>query len=74
MKIDIKNRILAGLIGSYVEIPGIAINGFSQQKGLGSAILTYLVKSIFNIHRFPMHEDRHFTEKLFTNRYGKLQL
>lgn len=48
----------------------LTIQGFTYGKGIGTTILTYLVKSAFNIHRFPMWEDRHFTNKLYPSMEG----
>ena len=75
IKYKIKNKILKGLIGNSANISeNLEIKGFTYGKGLGSIILTYLVKSAFNIHRFPLWEDRHFTNELHTFEQGKDKL
>lgn len=62
----IKNKYLKALITNYTKFDdGLKINGFTHGKGVGTAVLTYLVKCSFNIHRFPMWEDRHFTNEFY---------
>lgn len=76
MKYKFRNNILEGLIGRYVNLDkNLTIQGFTYAKGIGTTILTYLVKSAFNIHRFPLWEDRHFTKELHTcmNGHDKLK-
>ncbi|MCG3683858.1 hypothetical protein [Aliarcobacter butzleri] len=76
MKYKFRNNILEGLIGRYVDLDkNLTIQGFTYGKGIGTTILTYLVKSAFNIHRFPLWEDRHFTKELNTwmNGHDKLK-
>jgi len=71
---DIKNPFLKGLIGRYVsdEDGSLIVHGLSHGKGVGSTLLTFIVKKAFNVHRFPMWEDRHFTENFNRSRQYKL--
>lgn len=62
-KYRIKNQILKGLIGNVAtisEADHLWLRGFTHGKGIGTTVLTYLVKSAFNFQRFPLFEDRHF--------------
>lgn len=75
MKYQVKNKILEGLIGNYSKIDeNLTLKGFTTGKGIGTTILTYLVKVAFNIHRFPLWEDRHFTTELHTFMEGHEKL
>ena len=60
---NIQNKILKALIGDTEVVNGKIIKGFTNGKSFGTTALTFLVKKAFNIHRLPMWEDRHFTEK-----------
>ncbi|RXJ79341.1 hypothetical protein [Arcobacter sp. F2176] len=64
MYFKFKSKILKGLIGNSVHINDkLIVHGFTAGKGFGTTALTFLVKKAFNIHRFPLWEDRHFTEE-----------
>lgn len=61
----VKNKFLRAIMGNYSKLEldlniDYHIFGLTHGKGVGSAILTYLVRIAFNIHRFPYYEDRHF--------------
>lgn len=76
-KYRIKNQILKGLIGNTATISEseqLWIRGFTYGKGIGTTILTYLVKSAFNFQRFPLFEDRHFTKEVHTYEFGQDKL
>ena len=76
-KYRIKNQILKGLIGNVAtisEADHLWLRGFTHGKGIGTTVLTYLVKSAFNFQRFPLFEDRHFTKEVHTYEYGKDKL
>ncbi len=66
-----KSKLLKNLIGSHLyfgenKSAEMYIPGWTCGKRTGATILMYLYKNAFNFHRFPMYEDRHFTEKVFT--------
>lgn len=76
-KYRIKNQILKGLIGNVAtisEADHLWLRGFTHGKGIGTTVLTYLVKSAFNFQRFPLFEDRHFTKEVHTYEFGKDKL
>ena len=63
-----KSKMLKGLIGSniYINEGKIYIPGWTSGKRIGVTVLMYLYKNTFNFHRFPIWEDRHFIERVFT--------
>ena len=63
-----KSKMLKGLISSsiYINEDKTYISGWTSGKRIGATVLMYLYKNAFNFHRFPIWEDRHFTERVFT--------
>ena len=72
-----KSKMLEGLIGNHVYINEgkTHISGWTSGKRIGATVLMYLYKNAFNFHRFPIWEDRNFTERVFTmeNNENKLK-
>lgn len=64
-KYRVKNKFLRAIMGDEKSQRDLEVDyhfyGLRYGKGVGSAVLTYLVRKAFNIHRFPYFEDRHFS-------------
>ncbi len=71
----IKNQYLKKMISNDPKNEDIPYTGMSSGKGLGTALLTYFVKKMLNIHRLPFCEDRHFSNDFTgTNTSNKINI
>lgn len=60
-KYCIRDPLLAACIGWAHDYPDYEfMEGFSQRKGFGYQLLVEIVSNLFDIRRFPSHEDRIF--------------
>lgn len=60
-KYSVRDPLLTACIGWAHDYPDYEfMEGFSQRKGFGYQLLVELVSNLFDIRRFPSHEDRIF--------------